>query len=136
MKNVRFWTRMLGCVAALLCLAGPGWGQEITVRPQPPSPPPGAFRLEPLLSRDRVRIPEQDFHAEPQLADYAPALIHPLTGTARAGAKQTIRFGVSAWTAPHEVAGASQVERNGGVAAFGFTLVWGAPEEETRPPSR
>ncbi len=134
-RKVPSWLRMLGCVVTLLFLVGLGWGQEITVRPQPPSPP-GEFRLEPLLPRDRVRIPEQDYRPEPQLADHAPALIHPFTGTARVGAKQAIRFGASAWTAPHETAGISQVERNGGVVALGFTLSWGAQEEETSPASR
>ena len=137
MRTRAFWPWIIASFIALLSLVGVGVAQEITGRPQPQPPAPGVFRLEPLLSPDRIRIPEQDFRPDQQVADHAPALIHPLTGQARVGAKQVIRFGASAWTAPHEVGhGISQVERNGGVAAFGLTLVWGVPEEETPPPSR
>ena len=134
MKKViwRLWGA--ASLATLLFLVGPGSAQEITGRPAPPSaPPPGGFRLEPLQPRERMWIREQDFRPEPQLADHAPALIHPLTGQARIGS-QVIRFGASAWTAPHEVGdGITGVERNGGVLAFGLTFVWGTPEEETTP---
>ena len=133
MRNALFWLRMLGCLAAFFFFVGVGSAQEITVRPQPPAPPSrGELRLEPLEPGDRVRIPEQNFRPEPLLTDHAPAFIHPLAGKARVGAGQVIRFGASAWTAPHEVGGGiSSLERNGGVLAVGFTLAWGVPDEET-----
>ncbi len=109
-------------------LVGSGSAQEITGRP-----PAGGLRLEPLQPRERVWIREQDFRPEPQSADHAPALIHPLTGQTRIGS-QVIRFGASAWTAPPGLGdGITGVERNGGVLAFGLTFVWGVPEEETAP---
>ena len=133
MKRERWLRLVLGCVPVLLLTLGTARAQEITVRPQPsPPPPPAEFRLEPLQPGERVSIPEQEFHPELQFAEHAPALVHPIAGKARVGPGQVIRFGLSIWTGPHEVGrGISQVERNGGVLAVGFSLAWGASDEGT-----
>ena len=138
MEKVFLCRALTGGLVLLVLLAGFARAQEITVRPQPPSPPPpGEFRIEPLAPAERVRIPEQDFRPEPQSTDHAPALIHPLTGKVSTAPGRAVRFGVSVWTGPHEVgSGISRVERDGGVLAAGLTFVWDVQDEGGVPPAR
>jgi hypothetical protein len=101
-------------------------------RPQQPAPPLAPGLIRPERPEGTTGIQEQQYYPERIRTRHDPAFLQPFTGTFSTGPKTEARAGLSLWTSP--IHGASIHSETGGVAAFGFSLVWDqSPSGEAKP---
>ena len=137
--------RFLGAVIFVLMLhwVAPAFAQapqgqssqgqvEIGVTRPQPVPPFAPELIRPERPEGTTGIREQQYYPERIRTRHDPAFLRPFTGTFATGPKTEARAGLSLWTSP--IHGASIHSETGGVAAFGFSLVWDLPPSgQTRP---
>ncbi|HLC40780.1 MAG TPA: hypothetical protein VJO34_04025 [Methylomirabilota bacterium] len=104
-------------------------------RPQPTAPPLAPELIRPERPEGTTGIREEQYYPEKIRTRHDPAFLRPFTGTFSTGPKSEARAGLSLWTSP--IHGASIHSETGGVAAFGFSLVWDQPPSgEAKPEGR
>ena len=120
----------LYCVAPVFAQALQGQSSQGQVeigvsRPQQPVPPTVPGLIRPERPEGTTGIREQQYYPEQIRTRHDPAFLQPFSRTFSTGPKSEARAGLSFWTSP--IHGASIHSETGGVAAFGFSLVWDQP---------
>jgi hypothetical protein len=125
---------VLGAAVPILLLAGPALAQQAPSggleRTTPPPAPP-EFGLEPTMPPDQQGSRDDEFYpTDPPRSRHEPAFLKPFVAEKPVSRTSSMRFGLSGWTAP---ALPFDSMRGSGGAAFGLTILWGAPPVEAKP---